>query len=180
MNKMLKYSLLLAIFIMYPIRYIIWDTQKKLQYKDFKGAVDKSSPNAGNTAYNFEYTGRIKDKALRISSKVVFDTEESWLKANDALLLSHEQLHFDIAELYNRAFKLKCSGTTFSKVHFGKQLDSLFDATEQECDKMQNKYDVETRHGVDKKKQSNWTLDIQKRLEQSTIYKDSILIAKIK
>jgi hypothetical protein len=166
--------------MVYPSRYIIWDKSTKLQFKDFKGAVDKSSPNAGNTAYNFEYTGAIKNNALRISSKILFDTEDSWLKAHDASLLAHEQLHFNIAELYNRLFKHKCQNFTFPKKGFKVQLDSLFDISERECDKLQNKYDLETRHGVDKKQQLKWQDEIQKRLEQSSMYSDSLLMAKIK
>jgi hypothetical protein len=163
-----------------PSKYILWEKNRKLTYKDFKGVYNIEEAHAGNTDCEFSYTCKYEKKQLKISSKVLFDTENSWLKFNDAALLSHEQVHFDIAEIHIRLFRQRCNNTRFTKNEFKTQVDSIFNLTDADCDVLQQKYDTETRNGILKSKQKFWQTKITNKLIESNHLADTTQVILIK
>jgi hypothetical protein len=156
-----------------PSRYILWEKNRKLAFKDFKGAYDSNVSHAGNTECEFSYTCKYEKKTLKLSSKVLFDTKQSWLKFNDASLLNHEQLHFDIAEVHIRLFRQRCNNFSFTKNEFKTQVDSLFNLTDADCDVLQQKYDADTKNGTLKPKQQIWQTKIANKLIESNHLSDT-------
>ena len=79
--------------------------------------------------------------------------------------MAHEQLHFDITELYARIFRKQLtenikSVRDLSKIKgMGKQILS-------DWDKEEDLYDRETEHSINEAKQKEWILNIRQRLDE--------------
>lgn len=88
---------------------IPWGTS--LTWKDFKAQPDKSSPYLASTysGFSFSYSYKMEggEPEFTYEVKTNFYPDRSWLKPGNGTkkLLGHEQLHFDISELYARKFK---------------------------------------------------------------------------
>jgi len=97
--------------------------------------------------------------------KALFVKQESWTTdSTDIALLQHEQLHFDIGELYAQKIRekideLKSEGEQSPKVYRGaiNNLITLFKA-------YSGQYDSDTEHGTIQKRQIVWNQRINKLL----------------
>jgi len=81
----------------------------------------------------------------------------SWIrpsKKTDALL-RHEQLHFNISELFMRKVLKELSNTRFS-VNFEKEIKSIVQKEKREREAMQSLYDNETQHSHNSIQQRKW------------------------
>src|ERR1700733_2217591 len=81
---------------------IPWQAGHKLVWDDFRAAPDKSSPNAAltSTAINIDYS--YSDTGFQFHLKCRFNRQTSWGKVKTDYILSHEQGHFDVAEIFAR------------------------------------------------------------------------------
>lgn len=94
---------------------IVWSENRKLTWSDFKGKPDKNSAGSASTACKIEIRpvnvlvdekGNIQNyKPLK--AVALFFPDLSWVKKKKTHLLLHEQLHFDIVELYSRKLNRK-------------------------------------------------------------------------
>ena len=87
-------------------------------------------------------------------------------------ILSHEQGHFDIAEIFARKLNKKMSEYRFDKKTYQKDLNKIYHDILDEKEKMQNDYDKETNHSINKEKQAEWLKKIAKMLEEYKDYAD--------
>jgi len=112
------------------------------------------------------------DYTFQFTTYAFFNRSRSWLRPNPTAtigglnyLLRHEQLHFDIAEIF--AHKLL---QEFNKHHytyrFSAEIDQVYANVNKQKIEMENKYDLETRHGVDANKQAYWDEYITGMLKQ--------------
>ncbi|MDO6604868.1 hypothetical protein [Arenibacter palladensis] len=86
---------------------ILWNPNRKLQVKDFKGSpLDKPYVAATNTYFGYSTSVKSEENLVIVEVDTYFDCELSYFKnnKNQSLVLNHEQLHFDITELYARKF----------------------------------------------------------------------------
>lgn len=86
---------------------ILWNPNRKLQLKDFKGStLDKPYVAATNTYFGYSTSVKSEENLVMVEVDTYFDCELSYFKnnKNQSLVLNHEQLHFDITELYARKF----------------------------------------------------------------------------
>jgi hypothetical protein len=81
-------------------------------------------------------------------------------------LLQHEQLHFDLCELYGRRFRKAISEKKFSLLDYDKELNSLFRQVWDDYRKAQDNYDAETRHGIITEMQETWRRTVETDLEK--------------
>lgn len=141
---------------------VYWSESRKLHWNDFQGKIPIS--------YGKDRAG----SSLSISPKYnygdvrvlcYFDIMTSWKRDTSLFLLQHEQLHFDIFELYARkirkevSFLTNCKKLNFEK--FNNVTDSLF----RECGLTNELYDQETSHSLIRVKQIEWEKKIAKDLE---------------
>ena len=98
-----------------------------------------------------------------------FDPRESWVKSEkkSADLLKHEQLHFDIAELFARRLKKRLDKAPFTTDNYQRLTDDIFAEVLNEMDVIHNRYDHETRHGIELKIQHKWSTMIERKLGSS-------------
>src|SRR6187551_3093993 len=87
---------------------ILWSSKRKLTWDDFKGAVpDTTEPfvsaiSACSIKLQYE---NIDSLMINYKIENYFVKSKSWTISDDVKLLAHEQLHFDISELYARKIR---------------------------------------------------------------------------
>ncbi|MBW2962857.1 DUF922 domain-containing protein [Mesonia aestuariivivens] len=82
-------------------------------------------------------------------------------------LLTHEQLHFDISELYARKMRKILSEFHPKTLNEAKlQLKRIHHKVERERIYFQNTYDKETQHGTLTKQQQRWQKRVGKALSE--------------
>lgn len=150
---------------------ITWKASKPLTWADFKG---KPKPNSSAVAQTvsgitFGYSiktmdGRIVDYTATIEAH--FYPHKSWYLKDkaDAYILKHEQLHFDITELYARLFRKNIKSLRVNQ-NLKRQLDDLQKSINEAVNETQKRYDSETNHSINKEAQLAWEVRIAKELE---------------
>jgi hypothetical protein len=150
-----------------------WCSRDKLRWDDFKGKLpdNMSSHLSAATAYTLIPVPTKKNNLLSYDIKVVFKKYESWKTDTSNNLLAHEQLHFDIAELYAR--KLRKAILDVPKTNRNpteEVFDVVFQKLYLETASMQRKYDEDTIHGVIPESQKEWEKKISLELKNLEKY----------
>ena len=147
-----------------------WHESRPLTWSDFQTKKYRTHISA-LTASGIEYYYDCKSGVMTVDIKAIFIPKQSWVRYNakNDYILAHEQLHFDITELYARKFRKRFeeSGIDCSNV---KALDKLSDKVLAEWRKEQNRYDKESLHSNDEEKQAYWSKKVNRDLELSRAY----------
>jgi len=154
-----------------------WDKNKPLVWKDFKGTPQQNTDATALTASGITFgfsIGKTGNRITDFSTNVecLFYPSESWYKPEDATphILKHEQLHFDITELYARKFREQISRLKTSS-SLRNQLNDLYKSISLASSKMQNLYDEETNHSINREKQTAWNILIAQELKKLEAFK---------
>jgi len=147
---------------------IKWDEKRPLTWDDFKAYPQhdgSGSVTYWGTAYDYKCVFSDCDYLLTFNIKNEFYPQASWVWWNqrNEYLLGHEQLHFDINELYTR----KLAAALYSAVYtenFKAEVEKIYNDTMSECAKMESKYDAETNHAGNVNMQYRWQLFIYLQL----------------
>ncbi|MGJ8593336.1 MAG: DUF922 domain-containing protein [Aquaticitalea sp.] len=158
-------------------KVISWRDDLKLTWTDFKGPPKAHKYAVAVTASGITFEFSVKELNAEIIS---FDTkveahfypDKSWYikKEGTPQILAHEQLHFDITELYARKFRqqiaqLKVNGKLKT------QLRELHLNINKELALAQNLYDQETDNSVNRDFQAKWVLYVEQELAKLEAYK---------
>ncbi len=141
---------------------IYYDPNKLLTWKDFKGTPDDKHYGGAVTASGYAFDADIKVEGkviyLNIGVYVFFLKSESWkkLNINSDYHLLHEQHHFDITRLGAENFIKQLAGSKFTKDNYEKILNSVFEKSYNENTALQNKYDSESNHSINRTQQLLW------------------------
>jgi hypothetical protein len=154
-----------------------WEAERKLIWADFKGRPDRNSEAVALTAsgLTFGYSITTSNKNIvgfTATIEAHFYPRKSWYfkdKAN-AYILAHEQLHFDITELYARKFRKELEGMVTNN-NIKRQLDQLHQSINEDLDITQKTYDFETNHSINIEAQKYWNDFIAKELQKLDKYK---------
>lgn len=151
---------------------INWNAARKLTWADYKGSPDPNSDAAASTTtyLAIEYNIQTNSFGYKIQSR--FSRTRSWGLHKTDYILSHEQGHFDIAEIYARKLHKEMSEYQFDKKSFRKDLKKIYDDVTEEKEEFQNQYDRETRHSINKTQQAEWLKKIQDLLLKYQDYAD--------
>lgn len=93
--------------------FILWQENKKLKIQDFKAdnkdtvKVNQQQFLGAISAIRIEYSSfqRNKNSVPDFSIKTYFDPNGSWMLLKNDYVLQHEQIHFDLTELYARKMR---------------------------------------------------------------------------
>lgn len=163
-------------------RYICYHKKVKLSWNDFQGQVDSSlsTYSLANAVSKISilvkktYSG----DTLKFNVLNRFDKSVSWVlepKDTSSQLLRHEQLHFDISELYARKIRKILSQIDQDDIDnfdFRGEVSKILS----ERDERDAKYDYETNHGVLLDEQKRWNEKIMKELAELEAYSDDTVI----
>lgn len=159
---------------------ILWSAKRPLKIRDFKGAIDKR-PFQAATASSFRYYIEGKpgfSKDYNLSVQTYFDCYLSYFKHSeiDSAVLAHEQIHFDISELYARKFIKEMERDAKNIDEAIAKQEILLDEIGRELRLKQDEYDTEVY--ADDSKQINWTNWIKEELTKTKAYENKTLSVK--
>lgn len=135
----------------------------EISWENFKGNPKKNS--TFSASIYSEFRGKI-NKMSNYPPALLYatiDEQKSWkkhLKNSDALL-AHEQIHFDITELFKRK-ALDSVNKSWGKSP--KEIEAIIVYYAGLEDNYQSQYDSITQHGINKENQKIWSKKISKEL----------------
>lgn len=133
-----------------------WNEYYRLTWDDFQG---KPTPVSKGDAGTFV---QIKAKPYLVGGEAFydvhayFDREQSWATEKSRSLLAHEQLHFDIAELYARKIRKRIHQLKSEGVKDVSKINAAVRHLLEESNEADIRYDAETLHGSLRSKQAQW------------------------
>ncbi len=152
---------------------IYWKLTYKLKWSDFQGQPDTTVEYAAITSSGIKYPYLFNDSSFTFEVFAFFDKQESWKKKLvDSYILEHEQLHFDITELFARKLKEKLCKLIPKRKSIQSDIQSIANKIIQEKDDMQNLYDRETNFSQNVKQQVKWKQKIRLELKLLDRYKN--------
>lgn len=151
---------------------ISWNEGEKLTWADYKGQVKPGTDAAASTAtyLGIEYNFNSKGFGYKITCN--FSKNKSWGLHKTDYILAHEQGHFDIAEIFARKLNRQMSEYKFNKNTFKDDLKEIYTSITTEKEKMQNEYDKESNHSINKEKQDEWLKKIEQLLIENKGFAD--------
>lgn len=150
---------------------ISWNEFYKLQWDDFQGKPNTDSRGDAGTAVVIRAKPYLQKKRVKYDVVAIFDRNRSWVRDKSSSLLAHEQLHFDIAELYARKIRKRISGLTDQGVKDVAVYDRAIRGLLVESNEVDMQYDIETLHGALQKKQAAWSMKVNEELARLDKYK---------
>lgn len=149
-----------------------WSATRKLTWADYKSSPEPDSDAAASTTTYLGISYDISNRSFSYKIESRFSKTRSWGLHKTAYILSHEQGHFDIAEIFARKLNKKMSEYKFDRRTYEKHLNKIYDDVTKEKTAFQNKYDRETNHSINKEEQAKWLKLIETMLEESDAYAD--------
>lgn len=163
---------------------VIWSDRNQLTLNDFRG----------DSRVSMTYHGYGGEASVYITKKIItqgtnsikliitadFIKSQSWFneRLNDIQktdALPHEQLHFDIAELYARKLRSVILGSKLGKNDLMKLIDVEYRNYVKKMMQEQRRYDKETNHSNNFSNQKKWKDFIHSELEYYEAFKDPTL-----
>jgi hypothetical protein len=153
-------------------------SEQNLTWNDYKKVIQQSGIHHAFTYSGISFEMYAEKDTVQIKVYSYFDPSQSWVHPDHKVpaLLNHEQLHFDITELYARKMKKEMSKYYFLSVSefVSKKIDtevkSIFTSLYNEHMSIQQKYDVETQHGILSDEQFSWQKSIEEQLQELSTY----------
>jgi hypothetical protein len=130
-----------------------------LSFEDFKGMpVLGSSFDAVTVAGPDIYYHEVGDEYYIDSVKTIFDCKKSWMKkeAMSDQLLTHEKIHFDIAEVFVRELKEKYDSLSILEITKKETYDKITSEVMEKKNLMDQEFDKDTNNGQYHLKQVIW------------------------
>ena len=159
---------------------ILWNQDYKLKWNDFQGSPDslRTDSEESVTKTRIEVTTKISKNKIEFEVPCYFEKNKSWtVDDSSRLLLNHEQLHFDISEIYARVLrqkllKIKYSSSKEIELEVKELYHEVFSASVN----FQNKYDKETNHSKNKDKQLMWNERVKDILKSTYDYRTVLIV----
>jgi len=133
----------------------------KLEWSDFKAKTPAdthfSASVSTGMSYNWSYStaGGIPDFKYKIEAKLYRNFSWAIYDTGKEHVLKHEQLHFDITELYVRKFRKALHEYEIGRT-IRKDVNNIYQTLEYERKEIQMLYDKETNHSLNKEEQLIW------------------------
>jgi len=160
---------------------IAWSDSYKLSWADFQGKPDLLEVHLqkAETKTTIEVVTKIRATTIEYEVVCYFERNQSWAKVDtSSALLAHEQLHFDISEIYARKLREQLPELTFiSRDDLERQVRALYGDILLETVEFQHQYDLETEHSKNREQQKKWTEKIKAMLEDTNYYQATTVVA---
>lgn len=162
---------------------ITWKTDQPLSWSDFKGKPDQNTPLHAYSMVGIktDFVGSSGNQA-ELTVIGYFDKTKSWVKDDHktGVLLAHEQLHFDLCEIYRRKLRKTLAGHKgFTYQNFSAEANRIFQENFQALTKEQQRYDRETQHSKLRDKQEAWAKFIDAELLKLQSHSGQTVVVQI-
>lgn len=149
---------------------IVWTEDRSLNWGNFKAA--NAAQRSQTAAYSYcgiaYHVKRSSDPNGRIEIvvKSTFDEDKSWKKTNNLgpYLLKHEQVHFDIAEVFARILRRQIKEKIKKSSDYDRIFKTLYQTVYDDYRRFQEQYDRETNHSINKEQQAFYNQLVAKLL----------------
>ena len=153
-----------------PAAPILWSASRPLTVADYLGRPGMGDRMASSTSSNINANAACRDFVFAGTAQATFDPNTSWFrdaKNASAALLRHEQLHFDLTEVYARIMrqKLVAFSARANCLKLQPAFNILTKSVYAEWDREQNRYDQDSNHGLNAARQAFWEKQTQQKLE---------------
>lgn len=177
----MKLGLFLMIFVLaVPVlaqedEKLSWAEERMLSWDDFKASPKKHLPYKANTnsGISFSWNSTERERGIELNYEVGsnFYPNRSWVKEIEEVeyLLAHEQLHFNITELHARKLR-KALENYEAGDKMKKELDAIYSEIEQQHSQMQQQFDKETNHSINKEAELKWRHFVKLELDKLSDY----------
>ncbi|MBK7270903.1 MAG: DUF922 domain-containing protein [Flavobacteriales bacterium] len=146
---------------------IPWTADRALEWSDFNAKVPAGTDRDAYTYYGIQASWEQDAQGVvKANVECVFLPDKSWVRPeakHSALLLTHERLHFDIAELHARAFREELPALVKGSDP-ERAFKAAHDRRMKALNEEQRRYDQETDHGRNEVVQGKWAERIAVRL----------------
>lgn len=145
---------------------ISWRANNRLTWNDFKGKAPVNDRAAAITAsgitYRFSTSGNPDQLEVDFKVDTYFYPNKSWYQPAlcDDVILSHEQLHFDISELYSRKLRKELSETSYTRKNIKAKVRAMYRKNNEALNDFQNQYDESTNFSRNREQQAIWNKKI--------------------
>src|SRR5262245_28782263 len=102
-----------------------WNTGKRLGWNDYKSKPDTRSEAAASTATYLGINYSISGSSFSYKITCSFSKNKSWGRYKTDYILSHEQGHFDITEIFARKLNKKISEYKFDWANYKTDLQKI-------------------------------------------------------
>lgn len=160
---------------------IPWSEGDVLTWSHFE---PRKNPGFGFRALTYSgirYDVMTVDGQVEIEINCYFIPSRSWVQEGfeKPYLLRHEQLHFDITEIFARKMRkemaaYEMSVSDFMRQNLSRELESVYDRLYEEMVKMQKQYDAETDHSLKREEQKRWEEKVAALLSELDDYASSV------
>jgi hypothetical protein len=161
---------------------VFWEAERKLTANDFKRKMsDEDQYFSGGTSARIACSYFRSDTGLTAQITSIFSGHDSFLRQDRNLpkILKHEQIHFDICEIYAREIRKQLSLTTFDSCSFKEGLNALCFKAIQEMESRQACFDEEISNTpVRKNAIALWNRQIRLELLQLIDYSKPVVPVK--
>lgn len=149
---------------------VFYAPNRPLRWSDFRGAARMGSRYgaAVYTSFGYEALTRTRGGEVQIDLKlkVYLVKNQSWAKASAQTdyALRHEQLHFDITRIGAERFKQRLLAEAIEPDDYDSRIQYLFLEAYREVHALQERYDAETAHSLNRSEQARWDAYVTKEL----------------
>ena len=136
-----------------------WDAHNRISWDNFpvKDTNDRFAAEA-NTFFKANFF--LKNDSVFCQVVTYLNAERSWRKPSlhlDEYGIKHEQVHFDITEIFARKIRKELIENDVNE----HGVEKIYYANAKECREFQQLYDNETRHSLDERNQKRWNKHIR-------------------
>jgi hypothetical protein len=150
---------------------VFYATNRPLIWEDFRDKP-RGSRFAASVFPSFAYEGSSQVVNgvvhVNIKLKVFVLKKSSWVRetARDEYGLNHEQKHFEITKIVAERFKQKLHPHSLTVEDHNSEIHWKYIESFREMNRLQEQYDGETNHGLDRISQERWNQRIEAELKE--------------
>ena len=151
-----------------------WDANRKLTWEDFRARPFETAWAAATTAsgISYEYSGKEHAEGYELTFEIgaFFYPDKSWYQPAlcNPNVLAHEQLHFDISELFARKMRKEVANTRFT--HKARaEVQAIYKKILKDLSEFQARYDRETDYSRNLEKQLLWQEKVARSLRDTGV-----------
>jgi hypothetical protein len=153
-----------------------WSASQPLALADFKSRPKPGEAHAALTSATIVAQVACQGGQFTGHVQAAFDPAASWWREPATAtpkLLRHEQLHFDITEVYARRLRQKLAAVRVPCAQLGSAFERLSQGVYAEWEKAEEQYDRDTNHGLKPEQQAQWEAQVQQQLRELAAFADT-------
>ena len=183
MNKYIS-LLMINLFVIISLqaqKSIPWVSEVQLTWKNFKMKAPTDHFAAALSAIQYNLDVEAKGNDLHISIVNSLIPKQSWVRkdSKNDYILKHEQVHFDIMEVYVRKFRAEMKTKKLTSKNAELILKRLYKKYYKLGSEAEYRYDKETNHSLKKVQQAQWNEKVSKELKELEEHNNSTIIIPI-